>query len=85
MSRGGTQHAALGRAGAEVDAGGYVAAHLHPLRAGRQEVLNPLTGGVWYSQVRQFGHQSVWDDGVECRAVVHEEQPRVAPPLLQVA
>ena len=37
-----------------------------------------------YSNVRQFGHQSMGEDGVKSRAKVYEEQPSIAPLLLQV-
>ena len=57
-------------------------AYSYPLNALCQKVLNPKAGGVWYSNVRQFGHQSVGEDSVKSRAKVYEEQPSIAPPLL---
>ncbi len=83
----GTQHTALGRAGAEAKAWWVVAAYLHLLRAIGQKVCNPqadrveiLPGlTVWSPVCRGVG-----EDGVKCRAKVYKEQPRIAPPQLQV-
>lgn len=78
------QHTALWRASAEAESCGNMRAHSNPLRAVTQEVLYPKAGGVWESQVQQFGHQSVREDGIKRRAVVYEKQSCVAPILLQM-
>ncbi len=80
----GAQHTALWGAGAEAEGRGCVMAHSNPLAATRQEAVYPPAGGVSKSQVPQFVHQFVGEDGVEIRAVVYEEHPHVAPLLLQV-
>ena len=66
----------------EAEGLGCMEAYSYPLNALCQKVLNPEAGGVWYSNVRQFGHQSVGEDSVKSRAKVYEEQPSIAPPLL---
>ena len=63
-----TQHAALLGASAEGGGRGCMGAHSYPLSAACQKVPNPKPGGVWYSNVRQFGHQSLREDGVKSRA-----------------
>ena len=80
----GTQHAALWGASAEAEGRGCMGAHSYPLRAVCQKVLNPEAGGVSYSSVLQFGHQSVGEDGVKSRAKIYEQQLSIAPLLLQV-
>jgi len=78
------QHTALRGAGAEADGWGDMEAHPHPLIAIRQEVPDLEADGVRDSQFRQFRHQSVGENCIECGAEVHEEQPCIARMLLQV-
>ena len=59
--------------------------YLHPLGASCQEVQDPDAGVLRHTQVPQFAYQSARNDGVEGRAEVQEEQPRVAPSLFHMS
>ncbi len=36
------------------------------------------------NELGEFGVEDVWDDGVECRAEVHKQDPRICPWRVEV-
>ncbi len=66
-------------ASADCPGAGCNAPQPHLLPPVCREVCDLLAGGGWQSVRGEFGVEDVWDDGVECRAEVHKQDPRICP------